>query len=151
MMKKLIFFLVSLVFYAHSAFASCTVYLKSGNTFTGNSCEVTDNAVYLNTGGGRMWWFKSDIAAVKDPSLSRNHAPHHQERNRAERCKYLKLSGYPDCRLPYGYEVDHIVPLCSGGPDVAENMQLLSIQSHDEKTRRDAAMYGGRCSPSPND
>lgn len=36
-----------------------------------------------------------------------------------------------------GYQVDHVQPLCSGGPDVTENMQWLSIQEHRVKTRAD--------------
>ena len=85
MMKKLFFFLISLFLYSHSVFASCTVYLKRGNTFTGKSCEVTNNTVYLNTGSGRMWWYEIDVAAVNNDSLSRNQVQNHQERNRAER------------------------------------------------------------------
>ena len=38
---------------------------------------------------------------------------------------------------PEGYEVDHIVPLCAGGADRPENMQLLTKAAHREKTRRD--------------
>ena len=34
---------------------------------------------------------------------------------------------------PSGYQVDHIVPLCAGGPDTPENMQLLSIEEHKAK------------------
>lgn len=36
-----------------------------------------------------------------------------------------------------GWEVDHVVPLCAGGPDTAANMQWLSKQAHAQKTRRD--------------
>lgn len=36
-----------------------------------------------------------------------------------------------------GYEVDHIEPLCAGGPDTPENMQWLTRAQHREKTRRD--------------
>ena len=40
-------------------------------------------------------------------------------------------------RTPEGYEVDHIVPLCAGGKDAPENMQLLTREQHREKTRHD--------------
>ena len=33
-------------------------------------------------------------------------------------------------------EVDHIVPLCSGGADSPENMQLLTKRQHREKNTR---------------
>ncbi len=36
-----------------------------------------------------------------------------------------------------GYEVDHIEPLCAGGPDVPANMQWLTRHAHREKTRRE--------------
>ena len=36
-----------------------------------------------------------------------------------------------------GYDIDHIVPLCAGGPDSPENMQWLAKSAHKEKTRRD--------------
>lgn len=34
-------------------------------------------------------------------------------------------------------EVDHIIPLYKGGPDTKENMQLLPIEEHKAKTKRD--------------
>jgi hypothetical protein len=36
-----------------------------------------------------------------------------------------------------GYQVDHVQPLCSGGPDTAANMQWLSVADHRTKTRQD--------------
>ena len=36
-----------------------------------------------------------------------------------------------------GFEVDHVQPLCSGGPDTVENMQWLSVADHRIKTRQD--------------
>lgn len=36
-----------------------------------------------------------------------------------------------------GYEVDHIEPLCAGGPDTPGNMQWLTRLEHREKTRLD--------------
>ena len=36
-----------------------------------------------------------------------------------------------------GYEVDHVQPLCSGGPDTVANMQWLTIKEHRVKTRAD--------------
>lgn len=39
-----------------------------------------------------------------------------------------------------GFEVDHIVPLCAGGPDAIENLQWLWDVEHDEiKTPGDLA------------
>ncbi len=36
-----------------------------------------------------------------------------------------------------GYQVDHIIPLCAGGPDKVSNMQWLSVAAHRTKTRND--------------
>ncbi len=36
-----------------------------------------------------------------------------------------------------GYEVDHVEPLCAGGPDTPANMQWLTHHEHRQKTRHD--------------
>lgn len=36
-----------------------------------------------------------------------------------------------------GYQVDHVIPLCAGGPDEPRNMQWLSVESHKLKTKND--------------
>jgi len=36
-----------------------------------------------------------------------------------------------------GHDIDHIEPLCAGGPDVPGNMQWLTLEEHREKTRKD--------------
>lgn len=36
-----------------------------------------------------------------------------------------------------GYQIDHIEPLCAGGPDRMDNLQWLTIQEHKWKTRTD--------------
>lgn len=57
------------------------------------------------------------------------------ERSRAQVRAFLRQQGLE--RTPPGYEVDHIVPLCAGGADRPENMQLLTKRQHREKTRED--------------
>lgn len=56
-------------------------------------------------------------------------------RSRAQVESFLRQHGFK--RTPPGYEVDHIIPLCAGGPDTPENMQLLSVEEHKRKTKRD--------------
>ncbi len=57
------------------------------------------------------------------------------ERSRAQVRAFLRQQGLE--RTPEGYEVDHIVPLCAGGKDAPENMQLLTREQHREKTKKD--------------
>ena len=56
-------------------------------------------------------------------------------RDRSQVRAFLRAHGLE--RTPEGYEVDHIIPLCAGGADSPENMQLLPIETHREKTRID--------------
>ncbi len=37
-----------------------------------------------------------------------------------------------------GYQVDHVIPLCAGGPDHRSNMHWLSVEDHRWKTFVDA-------------
>lgn len=39
-----------------------------------------------------------------------------------------------------GYVIDHVVPLCAGGLDVAANMQWQAIKSAKAKDREEAAL-----------
>lgn len=57
------------------------------------------------------------------------------ERSRAQVNAFLRQQGL--ARTPPGYEVDHIMPLCAGGKDSPENMQLLTKEQHKAKTRDD--------------
>jgi len=48
---------------------------------------------------------------------------------------FLKSKGYNS--TPYGYEIDHIIPLSQGGSDSPSNMQLLTVRQHKAKTARE--------------
>lgn len=41
-----------------------------------------------------------------------------------------------------GHQVDHIVPLCTGGADHVDNLQWLTLQQHRDKTRFDVFLCG---------
>lgn len=56
-------------------------------------------------------------------------------RSRAQVESFLRQHGFK--RTPPGYEVDHIIPLCAGGKDSPENMQLLTVEEHKRKTKVD--------------
>lgn len=45
---------------------------------------------------------------------------------------------------PSGFQLDHIVPLTSGGHDVEANCQVLCHPCHAVKTREDMARHGSR-------
>lgn len=70
-------------------------------------------------------WPSSDVSAKS-------------QRSRAQVRAFLRQQGLE--QTPPGYEVDHIVPLCAGGADRPENMQLLTKRQHREKTRDDLRM-----------
>lgn len=64
------------------------------------------------------------------------------ERSSAVKSEFLRRRGLR--RVPPGYEVDHIIPLCAGGRDVPNNMQLLPKTAHKAKTKRDLASCARR-------
>jgi hypothetical protein len=64
-------------------------------------------------------------------------------RSPALRAEFQRLEPCPATGLPRGacpgYEVDHVVPLCLGGPrvDIISNLQWLTVEEHRRKTVRD--------------
>ncbi|NDY89713.1 HNH endonuclease signature motif containing protein [Ideonella livida] len=63
------------------------------------------------------------------------------ERSRAAVATFRASSACPATGLHTGrcpgWEVDHVVPLCAGGPDTPENMQWLYVDDHRFKTKID--------------
>jgi hypothetical protein len=62
---------------------------------------------------------------------------------RAEFQRYEPCPSTGQTRGPCpGYQVDHAVPLCLGGPKVDQisNLQWLSVEEHKRKTRRDVEL-----------
>lgn len=57
------------------------------------------------------------------------------KRSEANKTLFLKSLGYTT--TPYGYEIDHIIPLSKGGTDDPSNMQLLTKEQHANKTARE--------------
>lgn len=44
---------------------------------------------------------------------------------------------------PWGFELDHTVPLHQGGQDTEENSQVLCIECHKEKSKAEAKRFLG--------
>ena len=63
------------------------------------------------------------------------------ERSRVQRAAFVRAVPCPETGVTRaacpGWEVDHVVPLCAGGADRADNMQWLSVAGHKVKTRQD--------------
>jgi len=68
------------------------------------------------------------------------------KRSDSNRAAFLKSQGYTT--VPYGYEVDHIIPLSQGGTDDPSNMQLLTIEQHARKTARERGSNSNATYPS---
>lgn len=60
------------------------------------------------------------------------------QRHHAEVRAFMVQSGYPHGRA--GYVVDHILPLCAGGPDVRTNMQWQERAASYQKDRYERAL-----------
>ncbi len=54
------------------------------------------------------------------------------KRSTSSKKEFLHQHGYK--KVPYGYEVDHIIPLSKGGTDTPDNMQLITKEQHKHKT-----------------
>lgn len=59
------------------------------------------------------------------------------KRSEANKTKFLRSKGYTS--TPYGFEIDHIIPLSEGGTDDPSNMQLLTKEQHAKKTAKERA------------
>lgn len=66
----------------------------------------------------------------------------HVQRSEARRRFFMKATGYPKGRP--GYVVDHVVPLCYGGCDLASNMQWQTVETARVKDRWEVALCSGK-------
>ncbi|MCL5072996.1 MAG: HNH endonuclease [Actinobacteria bacterium] len=57
------------------------------------------------------------------------------ERSESAKKNFLKQKGLT--KVPPGYEIDHIIPLFKGGPDIPSNMELLPKSVHKQKSARE--------------
>lgn len=63
------------------------------------------------------------------------------KRSEANKKSFLNNLGLTS--VPFGMEVDHIIPLSQGGLDEAFNMQLLTKSAHAQKTARERKSSSG--------
>lgn len=85
--------------------------LQAQETYTVGSTEYYYNQTYSTTGKPKV------------------------KRSEANKKAFLKQQGYSE--TPYGYQIDHIIPLSQGGSDDPSNMQLLTVSQHKAKTARE--------------
>lgn len=78
-------------------------------------------------------WSLADASLVKRSTAARN------QFQKANPCP---ANGNTRGSCP-GYVIDHVVPLCAGGPDTPANMQWQTVAEAREKNRADLA----RCRP----
>jgi hypothetical protein len=73
------------------------------------------------------------------PVLSQQHAPDDPRgRSAAVRKQFMQQSGHPHGWS--GHVVDHVIPLCAGGPDVVENLQWQRADVALQKDRYEKAL-----------
>lgn len=79
-----------------------------------------------------LWVFASGLLSL--PLLAGAVIPRDRAEVRAFRLEHpCPATGRTRGACP-GYQVDHTIPLCAGGPDKRENMFWLSIEDHKFKT-----------------
>lgn len=70
------------------------------------------------------------------------------DRSRAVRAEFQRQTPCPATAAKRGacpgYQADHVQPLCAGGKDEPGNLQWLTVQEHQRKTKRDVAACFGR-------
>jgi len=70
------------------------------------------------------------------------------ERSHAARAEFQRVTPCPandQRRGPCpGYIVDHIIPLCAGGPDHPENMQWQTVENAKSKDRDERRQCAGK-------
>jgi len=66
------------------------------------------------------------------------------QRSYAVKAEFKRLNPCPangNRRVPCAnYHMDHVIPLCAGGPDAVNNMQWLTVEEHKAKTKSEARM-----------
>jgi 5-methylcytosine-specific restriction endonuclease McrA len=70
------------------------------------------------------------------------------KRNETNKKIFLQSQGYNE--TPYGYQIDHIIPLSEGGTDDPNNMQLLTVSQHKSKTAQERANRSNTMSTYPS-
>ena len=73
------------------------------------------------------------LAAVKKCQCCERDKRGRIKRSQSERRKFMMLTGYPFGRS--NYVVDHVIPLCKCGPDLASNMAWMTKADAANKDR----------------
>lgn len=108
------------------SFIFCVLFLFSAFVHAQNTYKVGDTEYYYN-----QYYSTTGKPKVK--------------RSSANKKQFLNNMGYTS--VPYGYEIDHIVPLSQGGSDSPYNMQLLTVEQHKAKTARERSSTSSTAYP----
>lgn len=72
------------------------------------------------------------ISFLAEAKIPRSHA----ERAEFQRKVPCPATGKPSGKCP-GYVIDHVIPLCAGGPDAPSNMQWQTVTEAKAKDREE--------------
>lgn len=113
------------------------------NPATGNHYQRRGYSLKGYSSGSSFYKYKSprkySVPIVYHSSVRRD-PKGRIERSELAQKEFLRTFGYAD--VPLGFEVDHIIPLYAGGADDPSNMQLLTKEQHQAKTKADYQRYG---------
>jgi len=123
------------VLVASLAFGALTPFSPAKTVYT---CKATDGSITMQDQPCTR------TASQREQELSetyRSTSRISEKRSSKAKAEFQRLhpcprNGATRGRCP-GYDIDHIEPLCAGGPDVSGNMQWLTLEDHREKTRKD--------------
>jgi hypothetical protein len=86
-------------------------------------------------------WLPGILVATMAAGLSSSPAMAAEPRSKAARAKFVRLVPCPSTGQPTGpcpgWIVDHITPLCAGGPDLPCNMQWQTVEAAKVKDRQE--------------
>lgn len=102
------------------------------------SCTAADGRVTMQDSPCAVGATQAEIDVAESYKSTSRISPKRSHKAKAEfqRLNPCPVNGAKRGRCP-NHDIDHIEPLCAGGPDVPANMQWITLEAHREKTRLD--------------